>query len=234
MGIDFDGVLRSAGDFLRRHIKTKAVREAEKRQRERRQREAARKFNRFCLVAGTSGAGLGGYALLIAPVSVTAAAAVGVATLVVAGASVTFPGRRRSASFSREELAALPCAAEEWLLKKRLELPVWAADALDPIFVTLGDLHRHLPSIDPNSTLAWEVRRLVGEHLPSLVEAFAELPTSAREYDPEVRHRLLASLDTLAEELREVDAQASRDRFHAFETRGRFIEAKYKDELPGR
>lgn len=233
MGIDFDGVLRSAGDFLRRHIKTKPVREAEKRQRERRQREAARKFHRFCLVAGTSGAGLGGYVLLIAPVSVTAAAAVGVATIVAAGASVALPARRR-AQFSREELAELPCAAEEWLLKKRLELPVWAADALDAIFVTLGDLQRHLPSIDPGSTLAWEARRLIGEHLPSLVEAFAELPTSARERDPEVRHRLLDALDTLAGELREVDAQASRDRFHAFETRGRFIEAKYKDELPGR
>ncbi len=54
----FGTSLQQAGDFLRRHLKSKAVREAEKRRLERKTQDAARRFGRATMVAGTSGAGL--------------------------------------------------------------------------------------------------------------------------------------------------------------------------------
>ena len=240
---DLNSAWQRAEDFLRRQMKSKAVREAEKRQIEwksrekkltweRQTREAGKRLGRATAVAGVSGAGIAGYTIAVAPLAPPLLLAAGAAALVAATAALAWPaGQEDEAAFSREELAALPFKAEEWLLKKRLELPLSASPILDRIFVALGDMYPHLGTIEPNSTLAWEARRLIGNHLPRLIEAYSELPSSARETEPEFQQRLLQGLGIVADEMVRLAKEVCRESLTSFETHGRFIETRYRDDI---
>ena len=230
--MDLDRAFQQAEEFLRRHIKTKAVRAAEKRRRERQAREAGRRFARAAAVAGASGVGIAGYSLAVAPLVGTTLIAAGAAAALVAAAAAAWPSGRGQ-GFSGAELAALPGEAEDWLLDQRMNLPARASPALDAILSRLADLQPQLGMIDPNSTLAWDARRLIGDHLPRLIEAYCELPVSTREEDPQYRDRLVEGMATLADELGSLCREVSRERLLKFEAHGRFIQSKYRDDLGG-
>ena len=227
MALDWDRALTRAEDFLRRHWKSKAVREAERRRRERRAREAARRIRRGAAAGLLSGAGVVGYSLAVAPA--------GSAGLIAAGAAVllalAWPARRRGdGPFSSAELGALAGEAEEWLLVRRAALPGRALPDVDSILCHLGDLQPHLERIDPRSTLAWEARWLVGDHLPRLVDAWCDLPGASRAAEPELADRLVEALATLEDELARLCREIARPRQIDFEARGRFIESRYKED----
>jgi hypothetical protein len=222
--------VRSAEGFLRKHLKSRSVREAEKRRQERRNRESARKLKRAAAAGGVSAAGTFAYALTLAPF---ASALVAAGAVAVAGAALTgfWPGRKGPKQFSREELQELPTQAEEWLLDQRLLLPQAAAPVFETILDLLGDLPRHLGRIEPGSTLAWEARRLIGEHLPTLVATWLGLPATVRDRHEEVQ-RLVHGMTTIATELARVAEEASRDERSFFETRQRYLDSRYRDGLP--
>ncbi|HEU0099084.1 MAG TPA: hypothetical protein VFQ67_09945 [Allosphingosinicella sp.] len=240
MGFDVAGMLRQADEYLRRHVKSKAVRAAEKRREQRQAREAGRRLKRAALIGGASGAAILGVGTLVAPVALPVLAAAGGGALLLGAGSLFRPSRRRGddGDFSQAELAELPGDAEDWLLERREGLPLDCRPPLDRIFRRLGDLQPHLATLAPHSTSAWEARRLLGDHLPRLVLAWEALSGSAREEEPEVRAGLRAALETVADALDELCREVGRDPMMTFETQNRFLEARYKGEdarlLPGR
>lgn len=221
----------SAGAYLRRHWKSKAVREAEKRRQERRNREQWMRLRQGAAAAGVSGAAGFGVAAAVATPAVAAVAAGGAAVAGIVALRLWLSHRDAARPFSRDELAALPGKAEDWLLDQRLLLPAEAAPAFDSILFLLGDLPPHLGRLDPGSTLAFEARRLIGEHLPGLVGTWVALPAVARERDPEVKARLLAGLATLEEELTGLCREAGRDTLMWLETQERYLDSRYRDRL---
>jgi hypothetical protein len=228
--ISLSDALQSAGDFLRRHTKSKAVRDAERRRQERRQQLAMRQAKRGATVAGVTAIGTFGYAITVTPVAMAAVAAGGAAVAGVALLQLCLSAWPRKQTFSRDELMALPMQAEEWLLDKRSTLPLVAAGSVDAILTALGDLPRHLARVDPASTLAWEARRLIGEHLPVLVNGWTALPAATRERDGELLDRLVSGLGTISAELIRIAEEASRDERASFETRERYLGTRYGDE----
>jgi hypothetical protein len=235
MPIEPTSLFQQAEDFLRRHLKSKAVRQAEKRRRQRRNEEAMRRLRLAAILGGTGGAGILGYGAAVAPLGSTALIAAVAAIALTSGAALLWPKRHGwGGDFSREELAALPVEAEEWLLLQREYLPGAAAGALDAILDRLADLQPRLGEIDPNSALAWEARRLIGDHLPNLVADYCALPSVTHQRDPQVRTLLINGLSTLADELAHLCEEVSRDQRMMLETRGRFIESRYRDRLSGR
>jgi hypothetical protein len=240
MGFDVAGIIRQADEFLRRGMKSKAVRAAEKRRQDRQSREAEARIRRAALVGGASGAAILGVGALVAPVAVPVlAAAAGGGALVLAVGSLFRPSRRGGpgGDFSQAELAELPGDAEDWMLERREMLPLDCRPQLDRIFQRLGDLQPHLATLAPHSTPAWEARRLLGDHLPRLVLAYEAIPDSVREEDPEVRARLRSGLETVADALDQLCREVCRDPLRTFETQGRFLESRYRGEdqrlLPG-
>lgn len=232
MGFDVVGMFRQADEYLRRNLKSKAVRSAEKRRQERQSREAGARMKRAALVGGASGAAILGVGALVAPVAVPVLAAAGGGALLLAVGSLFRPSRRRGGDgdFSQAELAHLPGEAEDWLLAQREGLPLDCRPGLDRIFRRLGDLQPHLATLAPHSTAAWEARRLLGDHLPGLVFAYEAIPVSAREDDPEVRARLRAGLETVADALDELCREVCRNPLMIFETQNRFLESRYRGE----
>jgi hypothetical protein len=229
MSFGWDLVSR-AEDFVRRHWKTKAVRDAEKRQRARRQRIAALRARRGLSMGLLPGAGIAGYAIVVEPLAGPTLAVAGGCALLAVAAGAAWPARRNASGIlSNEELVQLAADAEEWLLARRPGLPRKALPAADEILVHLGDIQPHLARIDPHASLAWESRRLIGDHLPRFVEAWCDLPTATREEDPVLAERLTDALQTLEDELARLCRDISRSRLVDFEARGRFIETRYKD-----
>ena len=233
MGFDVAGMLRQADEYLRRNMKSKAVRAAERRRQERQSREAEARIKRAALVGGASGAAILGVGALAAPVAVPVlAAAAGGGALLLAVGTLFRPSRRRAGEgdFSSVELAELPGDAEDWLLERRDILPLDCRPQLDRIFQRLGDLQPHLASLAPHSTPAWEARRLLGDHLPRLILAFEALVPTVREEDPEVRRRLRSGLETVADALDSLCGEVCRHPLMTFETQGRFLESRYRGE----
>lgn len=233
MGFDVAGMLRQADEFLRRNMKSKAVRAAEKRRTDRQSREAERRMKRAALVGGASGAAILGVGTLVAPVAIPVlAAAAGGGALVLAVGSLFRPSRRRApeGDFSQAELAELPGDAEDWLLARREMLPLNCRPPLDRIFQRLGDLQPHIAKLACHSTPAWEARRLLGDHLPRLILAYEEIPDSARLEEPKVGERLRDGLTTVADALDDLCRQVCRDPLMTFETQGRFLESRYRGE----
>lgn len=221
----------AAEDFLRRHLKSKAVREAEKRRQQRRMRAAVNRLKRGAAVAGTSGAAVAGYSLAVAPVGMTGLIAAGAAAAAATAAALFWPsGRREPAAggIIQCELEHLAAQAEEWLLERRLQLPARAAPAMDSILVALRDLEPHLCRLDATDPLAGDARRLIGEHLPRLIRSYFAMPSEERELRTMV-DRLIGSLETVAGELIRICQDAGRDRLLNFDTQERFIHARYGD-----
>jgi hypothetical protein len=228
--IDWTRAFDQAEDFLRRHWRPKAVIDAEKRRIRRKTHDAARRVKRAVAVTGTSGAGVLGYGFVVAPLSTTAFVVAGSAILAAAGAALFWPARSAAdRKISREELIALAAEAEEWLLQQRPKLPGSAIPAIDAIFLRLGDLHPHVAAMEPTSTLAWDLRRLLGDHLPRLVHSYVQLPSVVRNEQPELLQRLVDGLETVDGELARICREASRSHLVTFQAQEQFLETRYRN-----
>ena len=228
MPFNFADAFERAEELVRRHIKPKHVAAAEKRRSQRRTRNAMRRLSRAASLTGASGAGVIGYGLAVAPLGTGALAAAGAATLIAAGTALLWPGKRAGEQkISRAELVELSLEAEDWLLGQRAILPGRAIPALDRIFLRLHDLQPHIARMEPNGTLAWELRRLLTGHLPRLIEAYCGLPGTVTSGDPELLRKLIDGLGKVDEELVRICKEASSDHLLTFEAQREFLESRY-------
>ena len=228
MRFDLNSMWEKGEDFIRRHFKPKHVQEAEQRRSKARARHAMRRLGAATSVAGASGIGLLGFGVVVAPVAGPALLAVAAATAIAAGTALFWPKRYASQQkISRAELQALMLEAEAWLLDQRARLPGRALPALDTIFLRLNDIHPHLHRLKPNGALAWDLRRLLTEHLPRLVHSYVELPATVTAADPALLPRLIEGLETLDEELVRICREASSEHLLTFESSGLFLETRY-------
>ena len=128
---------------------------------------------------------------------------------------------------------------DSFLHRQRAALPPPAARRVDAISQQLPLLESRLNEVDLLDPLAQDARRLMGKHLPELIERYEKIPAAYRaERDGEgktVDERLVAGLDAAREALDDIGARLAHSDREAFETQGRFIESRYKDGggLPG-
>ncbi|WP_170004373.1 hypothetical protein [Pseudopontixanthobacter vadosimaris] len=69
---------------------------------------------------------------------------------------------------------------EIWLEHQRPALPPPAVDVVDRIGVQLDALGLQLETVDQTHPAAREVRKLVGQHLPEMVDSYRKVPTHLR------------------------------------------------------
>jgi hypothetical protein len=120
------------------------------------------------------------------------------------------------------------------LVRKRPALPAPAASRIDAISAQLPLLEHRLAETQILDPLAQDARRLMGKHLPELIERYERVPQAYRhERDSEgltVDQRLVAGLDAAKSALDELGRKLAHEDLTAFETQGRFIESRYKDQ----
>ena len=180
----------------------------------------------FALIAGfaMNGLGVGG---LIVTFLVMA---------VVFAALLVFPRMRAPApaDIRGSSIKGLAGRTELFLESQRTALPPPAQTLLDRIGSELDHLGPQLATLGEHEPAADEARRLLGEHLPGLIESYTRIPETLRGQQhagatPE--QQLLGGLDVIAREIGTMTGQIARGELDALATRGRYLETKYVDEV---
>jgi hypothetical protein len=180
------------------------------------------------MITALAGALLGG----IGSLGVWTAIAI---ALVVVGLFVFWPGERVAADYKDDMPAnAVVRRLGDILSRKRNALPARAALQVDAISRQLPMLESQLAESDALDPLAQDARRLMGRHLPDLIERYERVPAAYRaERDGEgltVDERLVQGLDAAKTALDDLGRKLVRDDMDAFQTQGRFIESRYREE----
>ena len=179
-----------------------------------------------------------GFGLIVGPIGWTGLFVVAMAMLAILILFSVWPSERTAAAYSDQ----LPTKAvirqlDSVLVRRRAALPAPAARRIDAISAQLPLLESRLGEIDLLDPLAQDARRLMGKHLPELIERYERVPAAYRqERDGEgltVDERLVAGLDSAQQALSEIGAKLAQADKDAFETQGRFIESRYKNGETG-
>lgn len=141
--------------------------------------------------------------------------------------------RPRADQLSGVELAELAGSTELWLEARRRALPNAAIDAIDMIGVRLEQLAPQLATLNESGPAAREVRKLLAEHLPGLVDSYTRIPPALRNKEhagSTPSEQLVDGLCVIADEIEAMSHDLSRNDLDALATRNRFLETKYIDQ----
>lgn len=200
---------------------------------------AARRFKRFVLIAMASlfalFLSLGIIGAIIDGIGFFGVLAALVAIPLVLFASAIFSKERsiRADSIVQASLPQLAVRTRSWIDQQRLALPAPAATLADDIGRKIAALQPQLDTLAPASPEAVELRRLVGEELPQLVEGYKRVPVNMRR---EQRNGRVAD-DELVEGMRLLDdeigdlarAIASTD-MDRLSSHKRYLELRYRGD----
>lgn len=130
-------------------------------------------------------------------------------------------------------LPELAGSTELWLEGKRRALPAAALDAIDMIGVRLEQIAPQLATLAENGPAAREVRKLLTEHLPGLVDSYTRIPLALRgkagSAGTSPSEQLIDGLSVISDEIEAMSMDLSRNDIDALATRNRFLETKYVD-----
>jgi hypothetical protein len=175
-----------------------------------------------------------GFGLIVGPIGWTGLFIVVVLTLLI----LLFFGLRPIEPKRVEYNDQLPTKTvvqqlDSMLARRRTALPAPAARRVDAISQQLPLLESRLAEVNELDPLAQDAKRLMGKHLPDLIDRYERVPAQYRsEKDGEglsVDERLVSGLDAARQALDEIGAKLAREDVSAFQTQGRFIETRYKD-----
>jgi hypothetical protein len=174
------------------------------------------------------------FGLIVGPIGLTGLFVVSLAILAVLVLFSLWPAAPARVAYSDElPTASVVRQLDSLLVRERAALPAPAARRVDAISAALPLLESRLGQVDALDPLAQDARRLMGKHLPELIERYERVPAEYRQQrDGEgmtVDERLVASLDAARTALDDIGSRLSESDRQAFETQGRFIESRYKD-----
>jgi hypothetical protein len=138
--------------------------------------------------------------------------------------------RPRSRDLTEADLPELAATTELWLEGRRNALPAPALDAVDMIGVRLEQLGPQLEALDPGAPAAREVRKLLSEHLPELVNSYTRIPAGLRGREhagSTPAAQVTDGLHVIAGQIEAMSRELSQGDLDALAVRGRFLESKY-------
>ena len=176
------------------------------------------------------------FGLFVGPIGWTGLFVVAMAMLGILIFFSAWPGGREPKRVEYSEQLPTKAVVQQlgsMLSRRRAALPAPAARRVDAISQQLPLLESRLAEVDALDPLAQDARRLMGKHLPELIDRYERVPAKYRaERDGEgmtVDERLVAGLDAARQALDDIGGKLSKQDIDAFETQGRFIESRYKD-----
>ena len=128
------------------------------------------------------------------------------------------------------DVQALVGRTELWLEHQRRALPLPAVQLVDKIGLQLDALGDQLVGIDQSHPQAAEVRKLVGEHLPDMIEGYRKIPDALR-YEERAgttpAKQFVDGLQTISFEIDSVTRQLATGALDNLAIKTRYLEYKY-------
>jgi hypothetical protein len=133
-------------------------------------------------------------------------------------------------TLQKTDLATLAGKTEIWLAAQCPALPAPAVSLVQDIGLRLDQLSPQLASLGEFDPAAMEVRKLVGEHLPELINGYKRIPDTLKRKEhsgktPE--QQLVDGLKLIDREIDTMTGQISRGELDKLAVRGRYLELKY-------
>ncbi|WP_373490291.1 hypothetical protein [Parasphingorhabdus sp.] len=157
------------------------------------------------------------------------------AALIAGGiwASMSFPKMKMPTpeTILKSDLKSLAGKTEIWLENQRPALPAPAVQIVNGIGVQLDMLSPQLNKLNEGDSAAYEVRKLVGEHLPELINGYRAIPVSLRSQSNDSGQspdeQLINGLTLIEKEIAGVTQQIAKGDIDNLSIRGRYLELKY-------
>jgi hypothetical protein len=138
----------------------------------------------------------------------------------------------RRADLNTGDVRHMVARTELWLESQRPALPPPAVTLVDKIGTQLDALGLQLETVDPGHPAAQETRKLVGETLPGMVEAYRRIPAQLRREkragsSPD--EQIVESLGKISTEIDQVTRQLAAGALDDLAVRTRYLDYKYGD-----
>jgi hypothetical protein len=138
----------------------------------------------------------------------------------------------KRADLNAGDVRHMVARTELWLESQRPALPPPAVTLVDKIGTQLDALGLQLETVDPALPAAQETRKLVGETLPGMVDAYRRIPAHLRREknagaSPD--EQIVQSLSKISEEIDHVTRQLATGALDDLAVRTRYLDYKYGD-----
>nr|WP_166179366.1 hypothetical protein [Altererythrobacter segetis] len=138
----------------------------------------------------------------------------------------------KRADLNTGDVRHMVARTELWLESQRPALPPPAVTLVDKIGTQLDALGLQLETVDPGHPAAQETRKLVGETLPGMVEAYRRIPAQLRREkragsSPD--EQIVESLGKISTEIDQVTRQLAAGALDDLAVRTRYLDYKYGD-----
>ncbi|MEJ6011687.1 hypothetical protein [Novosphingobium aquae] len=137
---------------------------------------------------------------------------------------------------NKGDVKALVGRTELWLEAQRPALPAPAVQLVDTIGLQLDALGKQLQEIDQTHPAAVQVRKLVGEHLPGVVQDYRKIPANLRQEDragSSPDKQLAESLGLISGEIDSVTRQLASGAIDDLAIKTRYLDYKYGSGVEG-
>lgn len=161
----------------------------------------------------------------------------GVMITAIAGAAAVFVMMRypempmpTTESLRQTDLETLAGKTEIWLEAQRPALPAPAVAIMQDIGVRLDQLAPQLQTLDDSNPAAREVRKLVGEHLPELINGYKRIPEPLKNKEHGGKspdQQLVDGLKLIDREIEIMTGQIALGELDKLATKSRYLEIKY-------
>jgi hypothetical protein len=141
----------------------------------------------------------------------------------------------RRADLNKGDVKQLVGRTELWLERQRPALPPPAANLVDQIGVQLDALGLQLQGLDQNHPAAREVRSLIGETLPGMVDSYRQIPEHLRgekRAGASPDEQITESLGKISAEIDSVTRQLASGALDDLAVKTRYLDYKYGGESP--
>lgn len=134
---------------------------------------------------------------------------------------------------AKSDLPMLPSQTERWLEAQRPALPAPAQRLADEIGIKLEAIGPQLATLDAREPAAYELRKLMAEELPELIDGYKRVPEAMRRADrngSSPDKQLVEGLRVVDEQLVRMAEQLASGDLDKLATQGRYLELKYRGE----
>lgn len=175
---------------------------------------------------------------IVGGIGFTGVMAVGIATAAALFFFGKYPQMKvpKRADLNTENVRQLVAKTELWLEMQRSRLPKPIAKSLSVIGSQLDELQPQLEEVDQKHPTAIEIRKLVGEDLPDMIEGFLRIPESLRYEERSGTtpvKQLENGLDVISREIDSINRQLAQGSIDDLAIRGRYLDYKYSESIDG-